>query len=58
MPVGRLIGPNFAAPIDPFSLAPKGSTAIGAPAPNLYTAKEISGNPFEIAGRKAGGKVS
>jgi len=33
-------------------------TAIGAPAPNLYIAKEVHGNRFQIAGGKAGGKVS
>ncbi len=33
-------------------------TAIGAPGPNLYIAKEISGNRFKIAGGKAGMKVS
>ena len=33
-------------------------TAIGAPGPNLYIAKEISGNRFRIAGGKAGMKVS
>ena len=33
-------------------------TAIGAPAPKLYSAKEISGNRFKIAGGKPGGKVS
>ncbi len=33
-------------------------TAIGAPAPRLYVAKEISGNQFEIAGGKPGMKVS
>ncbi|MCD4794769.1 MAG: hypothetical protein K8R54_16145, partial [Bacteroidales bacterium] len=33
-------------------------TAIGAPGPNLYIAKEISGNTFKIAGGTAGMKVS
>ena len=33
-------------------------TAIGAPAPNLYIAREISDNRFKIAGGKAGMKVS
>lgn len=33
-------------------------TAIGAPAPNLYIAREVSGNRFKIAGGKSGGKVS
>jgi trimeric autotransporter adhesin len=33
-------------------------TAIGAPGPNLYIAKEISGNHFKVAGGKPGGKVS
>lgn len=33
-------------------------TAIGAPAPNLYIAEEISGNQFKIAGGKPGMKVS
>ena len=33
-------------------------TAIGAPAPNLYIAGEISENRFKIAGGKAGMKVS
>jgi hypothetical protein len=33
-------------------------TAIGAPAPGLYIAEEISGNRFKIAGGKPGGKVS
>lgn len=33
-------------------------TAIGAPAPKLYIAKEISGNRFKIAGGKSRGKVS
>jgi hypothetical protein len=33
-------------------------TAIGAPGPNLYVAQEISGNHFQIAGGKPGGKVS
>lgn len=33
-------------------------TAIGAPGPNLYIAKEISNNRFTIAGGKAGMKVS
>ena len=33
-------------------------TAIGAPAPNLYVAEEISDNNFKIAGGKAGMKVS
>ena len=33
-------------------------TAIGAPGPNLYIAKEIAGNSFKIAGGAAGGKVS
>jgi hypothetical protein len=33
-------------------------TAIGAPGPNLYVAKEISGNRFKIAGGKPGKKVS
>jgi hypothetical protein len=33
-------------------------TAIGAPGPNLYIAKEIDGNHFSIAGGKPGMKVS
>ena len=33
-------------------------TAIGAPGPNLYIAKEISGNRFKISGGKSSGKVS
>jgi hypothetical protein len=33
-------------------------TAVGAPAPGLYIAAEISGNRFKIAGGKPGGKVS
>jgi hypothetical protein len=33
-------------------------TAVGAPGPNLYIAKEISGNRFQIAGGKPGAKVS
>lgn len=33
-------------------------TAIGAPAPNLYIAEEVSGNRFRIAGGQPGGKVS
>jgi hypothetical protein len=33
-------------------------TAIGAPGPNLYIAKEIQGNSFSIAGGTAGMKVS
>lgn len=33
-------------------------TAIGAPGPNLYVSKEISGNTFEIAGGVSGMKVS
>lgn len=33
-------------------------TAIGAPAPNLYIAQEISGNRFMIAGGEASMKVS
>lgn len=33
-------------------------TAIGAPGPNLYIAKEISGNRFKISGGKPSGKVS
>jgi hypothetical protein len=33
-------------------------TAIGAPGPNLYIAKEISANRFKIAGGKPGAKVS
>ncbi len=33
-------------------------TAIGAPAPDLYIAREISGNRFTIAGGKSGMKVS
>ena len=33
-------------------------TAIGAPAPNLYIAREISGNRFKIAGGRPHGKVS
>ena len=33
-------------------------TAIGAPGPNLYVAREISGNQFEIAGGTPGMKVS
>lgn len=33
-------------------------TAIGAPAPRLHVAQEISGNQFRIGGGKAGMKVS
>jgi hypothetical protein len=33
-------------------------TAIGAPGPNLFIAKEVAGNRFRIAGGKPGGKVS
>lgn len=33
-------------------------TAIGAPGPNLYIAKEVSGNSFKIAGGKPHGRVS
>ena len=33
-------------------------TAIGAPAPNLYVAQEISNNEFKIAGGSSGMKVS
>jgi hypothetical protein len=33
-------------------------TSIGAPGPNLYIAKEVSGNRFKIAGGKPSGKVS
>jgi len=33
-------------------------TAIGAPAPNLYIAEEVTGNRFKIAGGSAGAKVS
>ncbi len=33
-------------------------TAIGAPAPNLYIADEVSHNRFKIAGGKSGQKVS
>jgi hypothetical protein len=33
-------------------------TPIGAPAPNLYVASEVSGNRFKIAGGTPGGKVS
>ena len=33
-------------------------TAIGAPGPNLYISQEVTNNRFEIAGGKAGGKVS
>lgn len=33
-------------------------TAIGAPAPNLHVAEEISGNSFAIAGGSPGQKVS
>ena len=33
-------------------------TAIGAPAPKLYIAQEVSGNRFKIAGGQRGGKVS
>lgn len=33
-------------------------TPIGAPAPNLYVAQEISGNHFKIAGGKRNAKVS
>jgi hypothetical protein len=33
-------------------------TAIGQPGPNLYVAREISGNSFEIAGGEPGLKVS
>ena len=32
-------------------------TSIGAPAPNLYIAEEISANRFKIAGGRPGGKV-
>jgi hypothetical protein len=33
-------------------------TSIGAPAPNLYVAREVSHNRFKIAGGKPSGKVS
>jgi hypothetical protein len=33
-------------------------TPLGAPAPNLYVAKEVSGNRFTIAGGAPGGRVS
>lgn len=33
-------------------------TAIGAPAPRLYVAREVSANRFKIAGGRPGGKVS
>jgi hypothetical protein len=33
-------------------------TAIGAPAPRLYVAKEVSQNRFKIAGGRPGGRVS
>jgi len=33
-------------------------TSIGAPGPNLYIAKEVEGNRFQIAGGKPGMKVS
>jgi hypothetical protein len=33
-------------------------TSIGGPGPNLYIAKEVSGNRFKIAGGKPSGKVS
>jgi hypothetical protein len=33
-------------------------TSIGAPAPNLYIAEEVSGNHFKIAGGVHGGKAS
>jgi len=33
-------------------------TAIGAPAPRLYVAREVSQNHFKIAGGRPGGKVS
>lgn len=33
-------------------------TAIGAPGPNLYVAKEISGNRFKVAGGRPGARVS
>jgi hypothetical protein len=33
-------------------------TPIGQPGPNLYVAREISGNSFEIAGGEPGLKVS
>jgi hypothetical protein len=33
-------------------------TAIGAPAPNLYIAEEVSQNRFKIAGGKSGMKIS
>jgi len=33
-------------------------TAIGAPGPDLYVAEELSGNHFQIAGGKPGGRVS
>jgi hypothetical protein len=33
-------------------------TAMGVPEPNLYIAKEISGNIFKIGGGRAGSKVS
>jgi hypothetical protein len=33
-------------------------TAVGAPAPRLYVAKEVSQNRFKIAGGRPGGRVS
>jgi hypothetical protein len=33
-------------------------TAVGAPAPRLYVAREVSQNRFKIAGGRPGGKVS
>jgi hypothetical protein len=33
-------------------------TAIGAPAPRLYVAREVTQNRFKIAGGRPGGKVS
>jgi len=33
-------------------------TAVGAPMPGLYISREVSGNSFEVAGGKAGAKVS
>jgi len=33
-------------------------TAVGAPGPDLYIAREVAGDTFKIAGGKAGGKVS
>ena len=33
-------------------------SAVGAPAPNLYVAEEVSGNQFKVAGGRAGQKIS